>query len=225
MKLLLLMILFSSFPSNTYASNDPIELKEIDVTGFIDPELARIERELEEARLYNRNGTKKVDKLNKVQNEVSELIPKQIELAKDRKNLDKVLNLKNKYIDCIRIKDEEDCSDLKEDLEKLNIRSSSNESAIQKTNVKNSSAMAQIRKCSAITQEYFPEFHAVVKLDISIDPQGIVQSVYINHAESEISHDLTLFSKCVVHFARKLQFNNPTGNIASVSQSLVFGQI
>ena len=226
MKFLILMILVSCLPANTYATDELIDMKEsIDITGIQDQELINIERELEEVKIYNRNGTKKVDKLNKVQQHVSELIPKQIELAKDRRSLNKVIDLKNKYINCISTKDEEDCSDLKEDLEKLNIKSSSNEINAIKSHVVNPVAMAQIRKCSEVTQEFFPDFQAVVRLDISLDTFGNVQSVYIDQSESEISHDLPMFSRCVVHFARKLQFYNPTGNVAKLQQDLFFGQI
>jgi hypothetical protein len=225
MKLLFIMILFSVLPSNTYASDEPMELEKIDVPGFVDEELIRIERELEEVKIHNKNGTKKINKFGKTQELLSELIPKQIELAKGRKRFNQILNAREKYVECISSKDDDDCTDLKEELDKLNIRSSSNESKEQKTYLTNTSAMAQIRKCSSVTQEYFPDFQAVVQLDISVDNRGMVQSVYIDHDESEISHDLPMFSKCVVHFARKLQFHNPTGNIARVNQTMLFGQI
>ncbi len=225
MKLLVLMILFSSFPSSTYASNEPIELKEIDVTGIIDEELISIERQLEEVKVYNRNGTKKVDKLNKVQQHVSELIPKQIELAKDRKNLNKVIDLKNKYINCISTKDEEDCSDFKDELEKLNIKSSASGSTSHKTYVTNPHAISKIKGCSNVTHEYFHRFTAVILLDISVDAQGNVQNIRIDHEEAVMSHDLPVFSKCVAHFARYLNFYNPSGLTAQVSQNFIFGKI
>jgi hypothetical protein len=228
MKLLVLIIaviLMSVFSQSIYAESQKMEMEEIDVTGVVDPELAEIEKGLEEVKFFNRTGAKKIEKFNKTQTLLSELIPKQIELAKGRRKFYKIIDAKSKYLNCINSKDEEDCEDLKDDLEKLNIRSSLIDSQHIKTQIINPQALAQVRKCSSITKEYFPDFRAVVQLDIVINSQGLVQTAYINEDESEISHDLEMFSRCIVHFARKLQFSNTTGKIASIYQNLIFGQI
>ena len=223
--LIITVILMSVFSESIYAESQKMEMKEIDVTGLVDQEMAVIEREFEDAKFFNRTGTKKIDKFNKTQSLLSELIPKQIELAKGRRKFLQLIEAKSKYIECIKTKEEGDCDDLKDDLEKLNIRSSLFNSQHIKTQILNPFALENIRKCSSVTKEYFPDFRAVVQLNIVINSQGHVQTAYINEDESEISHDLEMFSRCVVHFARKLQFSNKTGKTAHITQDMIFGLI
>ena len=221
-----LLITLSLFLSTQALSKTPtLNMPDMNVTGIVDEELVRIERELEEVKIYNKNGTKKVEKLNQVQQHVSELIPKQIELTKDRKNLNKMIDAKNKYIGCISTKDEEDCQDFKDDLEKLNIRSTENNPNVLKTHILNRHVLREIKRCSDVTKEFFSDFRAVITMDIEISSQGVVQSISLNDDDSVLSKDLPSFSRCVVQFSKKLLFYNPYGDVAHLKQSLMFGHI
>ena len=211
---------------NIATSRKSIEQPVMDVQGTLDSELEKIKEELRLRIMQERNGKKKIELMQKLMEITDSYIPKRIKIEnqkiKDRQKMEAF----NKYIQCMNSnQDLNDCNDLKEELNKLTSGSASSENQVLNTKVTNPSAMAKLRQCSTVTQEFFPDFQAVVRLDISVDTIGNVESVYIDHSESEISHDLVLFLKCVVHFARKLQFNNPTGNMASFHQDLIFGRI
>jgi hypothetical protein len=164
--------------------------------------------------------------LNKVQQHVSELIPKQIELTKDRKKLNRMIDVKNKYIDCISTKDEEDCSDIKEELDKLEIKtSSSDEGGQAKTHIVDRTAITKIRQCSQVTREDFPDFKAVIALQLTIDSNGFVSNVSYNPDESVMNYPLEMFPKCVAHFSKDLRFFNPYSSNAKVNQNFIFSGI
>lgn len=213
----------SVFSESIYAESQKVELKEIDVPGIVDGELDFIVRENEEVKLHNRNGSKKVKKFKETQEQLNELIPKQIELAKGRRKLNQVIEAREKYLKCIHSKEEEDCSEFKEDLDKFNIGTSAKTSSSNEFGITNSYIIKKIRQCSQITQDSFPGFRAAVQMDFTIDEQGQATSAYINEDESEISHDLIMFSKCVEHFAQKLNFKNESGKSASFKKNFIFG--
>jgi len=81
----------------------------------------------------------------------------------------------------------------------------------------------KIRQCSQVMHETFPGFMAVIEMDITIDKEGKPISSYIDEDESEISHDLAMFSKCVEHFARKLNYTNETGRSVTFKKNFIFG--
>lgn len=223
MKALPILIALLILPAETFAeaSNQPIQLEQMNVEGLVDEELNAIERDLEAMKFYNRNGTKKVDKLNKYQQHFQELIPKQIELTKGRRKIQQLIDTKTKYIECLSKKEEEDCSDLKDDLDALN--SSVPNIQNSKTFVMNRSVLGEMRQCSDVTREQFPDFKAIVRVDLYLDELGNVSYARLDQQKSASSLGLPLFNECVVHFSKKLQYHNPLKQVALVVQDFVFG--
>jgi hypothetical protein len=223
LKAFIILLALFLLPSETFAETNksPILLEPMDVDGLVDEELTAIERDLETIKFYNKNGTKKVDKLNKYQQHFQELIPKQIELTKGRRKIQQLIDIKTKYIDCLSKKDEEDCSDLKEEFEKfdnsvLNIPQN-------KTHILNREVLLEIRRCSEVTREEFPGFRAVLRVDFYLDEQGFITHAQTNKSRSVSTIDLPMFDECVLHFSKKLHYFNPTNKIAIVEQNLIFG--
>lgn len=213
----------SVFSESIYAQNEQIEGKTIEVEGIIDDELGEITSALNNMKIQNKNGTIKIKKMNHLQAQTNEFIPKKIEIVKLKSAHLIKMKAFNTYINCIAGKEEEECRDIKEELDKLNIGTNLLNSNPNEFGITNPYVVKKIRQCSQITQDSFPGFRAAIEIDFTIDEKGQAISAYINEDESEISHDLTMFSKCIEHFALKLNFKNDTGKPVSFKKNFIFG--
>ena len=225
--LIITVILMSVFSESIYAQNQVVESKQIDVTGITDQELIDLRRIVEETNTINQNAGEKDSLLDEIHVVATELVPKQIAILLKRQKLQAFYEARDKYMLCLQNKNR-DCSSLKSKYEsEMPTRNSMNSNSIpeQTTNysIINPYIIQKIRQCSQITQDSFPGFRAAVQMDFTIDEQGQATSAYINEDESEISHDLIMFSKCVEHFAQKLNFKNESGKSASFKKNFIFG--
>jgi hypothetical protein len=219
--LIITVILMSVFSESIYAQNDRVELPNMDVTADIDTEKQALEDELRRRILQEKNGAKKIKLMEKLREITESYIPKRITIELQKKADRKKMQAFDQYIQCINTKDMDECSDLKEELDSLTTKSST--PAVLEANTLNRNALSRLHECSQVTQDFFPGFRAVVEINFSIDEQGQATSAYINEDESEISHDLIMFSKCVEHFAQKLNFKNDSGKSASFKKNFIFG--
>lgn len=226
MKLLVLIIaviLMSVFSESIYAQNQVVDSKQIDVDVEIDTELKDIKDELRKMITQERNGKKKMELMEKLRRINERYIPKKITIEKQKKMYREVNQAFEKYIQCINMKSEiDDCSDLKEELDNLNI-STSHQPEINETTL-NPDSLYGVKQCSSVTKEVFPDFKAYITLDITINPNGSVQKILVDSDESDMTHELSMFTKCVVHFAYKLNFENSSGKEIRMNKTFIFGR-
>ena len=225
--LIIAVIIMSVFSESIYAQTQVVESKQIDVPGEIDQELIDLRNLATTTNTINQNAGEKDGLLDDIQQVATELVPKQIAILLKRQKIQAFYEARDKYMLCLQNRNR-DCSSLKSKYEsEMPTRNSLNSNSIpeQTTNysIINPYIIQKIRQCSKITQDSFPGFRAAVKMDFTINEQGQATSAYINEEESEISHDLMMFSKCVEHYAQKLNFKNDSGKSVSFKKNFIFG--
>jgi hypothetical protein len=230
MKLLVLIIaviLISVFAEPIYAQEQVIESKQINVSGTIDQELIDFRRLAEETNEANGNADEKDGLLDEINQAASELVPKQIAILLKKQKLRAFYEARDKYMLCLQNKNR-DCSTLKSKYEsempsKNAVNSNSNNDHTTSYTIINPSILKKIRQCSQITQDSFPDFRAAVQMDFTIDEQGKATSAYIDEDRTEMTHELTMFNKCIEYFALKLNFKNDSGRPVSFKKNFIFG--
>jgi hypothetical protein len=215
----------SVFSESIYAQYEVNENRPIDVKALVDTELERLRRDAEEAEIVKINQDEKIELIKQITEAASEIAPKQINLLVENQKLQSFYQARDKYMDCLRMKNR-NCSGLKRKFEEANPQQQSQNSESSQEmstnyNVLNPYVLNKIKECSEVTREVFPDFQAVVEVNFTIDNEGKATAVYVNEKKSEISHDLHMFPKCIEHFAKNLYFENNAKKVVSFSKSFI----
>ena len=212
----------SVFSESIYAQVNEMVMPTMDVPGDIDPEKEAMEDELRRRILQEKNGAKKIALMAKLQKITESYIPKRINIELQKKADRKKMQAFENYIQCISSKELDDCSDLKEELDHLN-HSNSHQAETNQTTL-NPDSLYGVKQCSSVTKEVFPDFKAYITLVMTINPNGSVQKILVDSDESEMTHELSMFTKCVVHFAYNLNFENSSGKEIRLNKTFIFGR-
>lgn len=217
----------SVFSESIYAQNQIVESKQIDVPGEIDQELLDLRNLATTTNTINQNAGEKDGLLDEIHQVAIELVPKQIAILLKKQKLQAFYEARDKYMLCLQNKNR-DCSNLKTKYEaeipnQNSVNSNPDTQQASSFTIINPYIVKKIRQCSQITQDSFPGFRAAVQMDFTIDGQGKATSAYINEEQSEMSHELIMFNKCIEHYALKLNFKNDTGKTVSFKKNFIFG--
>lgn len=204
MKYLFLILISIS----AYAGNE-IQMKDMDINGFVDDELVRIQEEHDKAKYFLKTNKKKNSLLNKTIKTVKKLQPERVQVAKNYKKYSKINNIANEYLDCInKSEDDNDCEDLKNAFDSISDADSTQISF-------NQILLLKLNKLKNITLESFPSFSANVLLKLQFNDQGDLRFAKIDYSNSYFSHDLAKFEEALIFFINKYGVSGPSNRMTT----------
>lgn len=224
MKLLVLIlaVIIMSFSEPIYAQSKAIEMKSMDVVGFVDQEYEQLKTMSAEVDATSNLTDEKINFIEDMIEKAPEIVEKQIEIFQKKKQLFELWEIRDKLIVCMQKKNR-DCNKFKQELKskQLSLSGSDPDENQVQFEVTNLFIINKMKECSEVARELYPSFRAVIELDFTLDNLGRPMNAFINQEKSAISHDLFMFPKCVEHFARKLHFTNNSQKIASFSKNFI----
>ena len=207
MKLSILTFILTSTFSWAYAG-EQLKMDPIDLEGYQDKEYEILEKDTNEFKHRNKFEKKKVKLAKKRTKMLLEYLPKRAKNLKEYKRFEKLDNMANEYLGCIQdAEDITDCDELKEGL-KLRDKSTSH-NQIENGEVKISEELRyKLGRLKAVTQEFFPNFKAIVNTKIYFDEQGIARMVSLQ--DVAMTKDLDKFKSALTFYLNKYPiYGNP----------------
>lgn len=212
----------SVLSESIYAQNRKIEGRQLDVVGTLDEDLIKKRQQIKEMQeaLKNQNEKNKIQaKMNKY---LKDLIPGQIIMEEDEKKFNKLIETRDQYLECSRRSEEENCTELKSQLDSLIDTNNRDDQNFQENFFIYENSLAKIKRCVEVTREDLPDFSAIISLDIIIDQNGFPSRVKINSDETTMNYNIPIFGECVAYFAREINLKNPQKQSTVLTKKFIF---
>ena len=211
----------SVFPESVYAQSQTIKPKVIDI-ALPGSEKGNIKAELELRQNQLKDGKVIKKHMGKIIEVTKEYIPVRIEIEKAKKIDREIWTIFQKYIECTNSSPDEDCEELKAQLDTLNDSTHGEGQISHATYITNRPELEKIRSCLNVAREVYPDFEARINIRMNVDQAGFPTSSHVVEESSMMSPYFANFPQCVAQFSKELKYKNPHEDNAEVTQTFIF---